>query len=144
MSFIYVAETGKGYCKIGKSDDPRVRVRNISYLTGLKFTKLKFFECEHDAYYAESLCHEELRQYNSFLEFFNVDFDDACLIAERNANAKKEEVVTSGNKRIPYSLRLNPDVYEVIKREADRRGVKMNWLLNHILCKEAERLQNEL
>ena len=43
----------------------------------------------------------------------------------------------------PFPLRINKDAYDILKREADKQERSVNWLLNHILCKEAERL-NEI
>ena len=78
MSYIYVAESGAGYVKIGKSDSPRQRQLSIQKEMGLVITRFKSFECVSDALKSEFLIHQKLADKNSFREWFNVSFEDAC------------------------------------------------------------------
>lgn len=76
MSFIYVAESGKGFCKVGKTNNPDLRLRSIENEMGIKITNFKYFHCGFGALFAERAFHETLKDFNIFGEWFSLDFND--------------------------------------------------------------------
>lgn len=76
--YIYVMESGDGYCKIGRTIHPETRKGNIESSTGLLITNEFYIKVNGCDEQAEKAAHDHFRLNNVFLEWFNVDFNDTC------------------------------------------------------------------
>ena len=100
MNNIYVAESGDGYCKIGKSDNPENRMRQIELSSGLRITRWKEFSCNSDSLKTERLAQKEASQHHVFGEWFAISFEEAVEICRNasltsniNENNDKQKVI---------------------------------------------------
>lgn len=95
-SYIYVMESGVGYCKIGKSDNPEFRVKVIEGEMGISITRMQKFECAGDPLKTESEAHSTLAQSSLFREWFYIDFEDACEVARIESKSNHTKSKTAG------------------------------------------------
>lgn len=141
MDHIYIAESGDGFVKVGKSDDPQNRMRQIELSTGLKITKWKSFECKGNGFVYEKIAHEKLFDKSLFGEWFTCDFESACKVCEEVSNDKsiknKRKSMAFLNLEIPNNKR------DILKREAKNKGMKFYPFLSKELEKIADKLEKK-
>ena len=58
--YIYVAESGSGLCKIGRTHRPENRIKQLEKHFGVSMTKHKFFKVNGSASDAEYFVHKQL------------------------------------------------------------------------------------
>lgn len=130
MSYVYVAESGCGMCKIGKSKDPELRVKSIKNETGLEITNFKFFKCNGDSILTEKSCHSiaGLRYKNIFKEWFRIPFDKACeLVKSESEIGYQNDYSTNNETKFIYecqSTRVPVDLVKAVKKEHAKRAKK--------------------
>jgi len=136
MSYIYVAESGDGYIKIGKTNSPAERKATIQSGMGISITKFRAFECEGDSLVSEKEAHRLLSSLSLFGEWFACKFDDAvniCRYVSKNPDLISDTDEVKINLGVPESL--SKDLKEIAKG----KGMKFHAFLNQELTKVANR-----
>ena len=79
-AYVYVLELNNGTVKIGLTQNIEHRKRTICGTSGLEIKKEWHTDLldRSAAYKVEKLSHDELQEYRTLGEYFNVPFDDAC------------------------------------------------------------------
>lgn len=95
-SYIYVMESGDGFCKVGKSDNPELRLKTIESDMGISIKRLEKFRCNGNALATERKVHKELKSQSMFGEWFYVDFNFACEISKAEASVSHKERKKAG------------------------------------------------
>lgn len=106
-AYIYVVKFSEGPLKVGYSTNPEKR--STDHLPSHKIVARKFFQCVGDAFVAESHLKRRLAQemrpsYGH--EWFNVDFEFACRVAEECAS----DANLDPNGGFYHRLALKPDI----------------------------------
>lgn len=134
MSYIYIAESGCGYCKVGKSIDPVKRMQTVKSETGLTVTRFEYFKCEGDSLSSESHCHKLLSDNSVFGEWFNIDFDKACELA----------VISSGinfkNNRVDCGTKINLSCPEQLSKDLKEKARSKGMKFHAFLVMELEKI----
>lgn len=138
MSFVYVAESGDGYCKIGMSETPEARVKSIESVTGLSITRLHFERCE-DKKLSEKTCHDKLANFRLFGEWFNIDFADAVsVLMDSTCESSKDK--SGKQKPKQRGLAFTDDDWQMIAEAAKKQGyTTIASYVREVLIKKAKK-----
>lgn len=102
---IYVYESGCGVCKVGYTNRPLSRIRQLNNTNGMKCTRFDSFPVSGFSYDVESECHRRLSNLRIFGEWFSICFEDAVKLVYEIAcggRTKPKDNIDEFRRRISY------------------------------------------
>ena len=145
MSYVYVAESGDGYCKIGRSINPELRLSQLENEFPFGFTSFLSVKVDNPDY-AEAEAHKILKSKNLFREFFSVGFDDAVKIVEslKFSAPSDGECAIRGTRRAPAKKQLPVGLTESQHKYLESTGIGKAEYLRNLLVIDMGNKKNEL
>ena len=138
MGYVYVAESGDGFCKIGKSNNPEARMSTIECSTGLKITRWAAFECVSDAVKTERFVHRKFPSNSVFGEWFEVCFDDAVSVCYEASKDESIGFFEVKNKPIPV-IQVTENQRKWIDSEIKRTGNSESSIIRSLIQEKVEK-----
>lgn len=140
--YVYLAEFESGYCKIGVSINPKVRLKNVSSKNQIS---LKNYVLVEGYFELENILHKHFKEKRRYSEWFEINFNDLIKFVE---NLDYKHIYKEKKYKEEYNCKYE-DIYRIELEKETLNGKEFFEVLkfeNNIekeITKELIKLENE-